>query len=576
MVFTNMSNDELSKALAEKRDAATALFALTEPTIEQVNEAESLVASIKSIEDEQTARAEAVKDAADRFAAAKTAFASEDEDESDSEDAPEDDGEEKFSTEDESDEDEADEDDDDSDDSDGAEAGPDAEAGEPGAVAARTNHTTSQKVPVKAQSTAKRVAKRTKRPEVQAQAPVTITASHDVPEFSTGQQLTSMEQVTRAMMNRVKGFAPYNEQAAKAAYAQSGGQEVLHKFGVATFGVDIPEALTASQGNDYTAVRNAIKAREGDGATLTAAGWCAPSTPVYTWLADYVIDGLVTVPEVGAPRGGLLLTTGPAREHDVDNFGFTQTEAQAIAKTAKPSETIVCPDFEDHRLDAIGYTYKIPILTQKAYPELVTDALRYASVLYAHKVNKRVITDIVALASSGTAAPYGASFTDTLEALSIVATKKRHWWNVGDNAVMEVKLPWIAREVFRADMSRRTGLALSDVATDQRIEAEFAARRLAVEYVSDWQDQSGHNGVFPATFDALIYPSGAVIKAVEDVINLSAVYDAASLSVNEYTGVFFEQGILVAKAGYDITKMTIPVCTAGATGAAAFTCDGSI
>lgn len=575
MDFTSMNNDELSKALSEKREAATALFALTEPTIEQVNEAEALVASIRDIEGEQSARAEAVKDAADRFAAAKTAFASDEEpdpkDEADSEDAP-DDEEEKFSAEDESDEDESDEGE--SDEGEAGEAEAEAESGE--TVAARTNHTTSQKVPVKAQSTAKRVAKRTKRPEVQAQAPVTITASHDVPEFSTGQQLDSMEQVTRALMNRVKGFAPYNAQAAKAAYAQSGGQEVLHKFGVATFGVDIPEALTASQGNDYTAVRNAIKAREGDGATLTAAGWCAPSTPVYTWLADYVIDGLVTVPEVGAPRGGLLLTTGPARDRDVDNFGFIQTEAQAIAKTVKPSETIVCPDFEDQRLDAIGYTYKIPILTQKAYPELVTDALRYASVLYAHKVNKRIIGDIVALASTGTAAPYGATFTDTLEALSIVATKKRHWWSVGDNAVMEVKLPWIAREVFRADMSRRTGLALSDVATDQRIEAEFAARRLAVEYVSDWQDQSGHNGVFPATFDALIYPSGAVIKAVEDVINLSAVYDAASLSVNEYTGVFFEQGILVAKAGYDITKMTIPVCTAGATGAASFTCDGSI
>lgn len=570
MDFTSMNNDELSKALTEKRDAATALFALTEPTIEQVNEAETLVASIKDIEAEQSARAEAVKDAADRFAAAKTAFASDDmEDDSGSEDAPKDDEEEKFSTEDESDEGEADEDDD-SEDADEAEA--EAETGEAVVVNARTNHTTSQKVPVKTQSTAKRVAKRTKRPEVKAQAPVTITAAQDIPEFSTGQSLDGMDQVTKALMNRVKGFAPFNAQAAKAANTQSGGREVLTKVGVASFGVDVPEAMTASQGNDYSAVRNAVKAHQDD--ALTAGGWCAPSTPVYSYIADYVIDGLVTVPEVSAPRGGLLMTTGPAREHDVDQFGFVQTEAQAIARTVKTCETIVCPDFVDHRLDAFGYCYKIPILTQKAYPEIVTDALRYAGVLYAHKMNKRVISDMVALSTPANAAPYGASFTDTLEALSIIAVKKRHWWAIGENAVMEVKLPQIAKEVFRADMSRRNAVSI-DAVTDQQIDAHFAARRLSVEYVADWQDQHGPDAIFPATFDALIYPSGTFVKAVEDVINLSAVYDAASLSINEYTGVFFEQGIFVAKAGYDSSVVTIPVCTAGATGAAVFSCDGS-
>jgi hypothetical protein len=49
------------------------------------------------------------------------------------------------------------------------------------------------------------------------------------------------------------------------------------------------------------------------------------------------------------------------------------------------------------------------------------------------------------------------------------------------------------------------------------------------------------------------------------------VYDAASLSVNEYTGVFFEQGLLTAKVGYGSSLLTIPVNTAGETGAAIMT-----
>jgi hypothetical protein len=117
-------------------------------------------------------------------------------------------------------------------------------------------------------------------------------------------------------------------------------------------------------------------------------------------------------------------------------------------------------------------------------------------------------------------------------------------------------------------MSRRTGLALSDVATDQKIAAEFAARKVAVEYLSDWQELADGNIVMPATIEAVVYPSGTFVKAVEDVINLSAVYDAASLSVNEYTGVFFEQGMLTAKVGYGSSLLTIPTNRAGETGAA--------
>lgn len=271
------------------------------------------------------------------------------------------------------------------------------------------------------------------------------------------------------------------------------------------------------------------------------------------------------------------MTTGPVvstQGEDLDEFGFVQTEAEAEAGEVKTCETIECPEFEDHRLDAIGYCFKIPLLTQKAYPELITDALRLANVRYAHKVNRRIIGDMAAESTEVNAVPYGASFTDTLEALSIIAVKERRKWNVGRNAVMEVKLPEFVREVFRADMSRRAGLALSDVATDARIDAEFAARRLAVEYVADWQELGGADAAWPGSFQAMIFPAGTFIKAVEDVINLSAVYDAASLSVNEYTGVFFEQGILVAKAGYGSSLVRIPVCTAGSAGANIFACEG--
>lgn len=576
MDLTAMTNEALAAALAENREKATALFALESPTIEQVNEVEALMASIGGIEAEQAAREAAVRDATERFAAARATFsesASGDAD-ADAEDADaegetgtteveaasevdvENDGE--AEVEDENDDDE--------------------EVEEAAVVTASSaNRFNSQVIKPAAKSggSAKAVARRNKRPAVQATPPITITAAADIPNIATGSRLDGMEQVTQALLSRVKGFPKFSESAAEAVRAQSGGEPVLHKFGLASFNVPFPAELTASHGNEYTAVRAALAQDRFGEATLRAGGWCAPSENVYSFIADYVVDGLISVPEVNAPRGGINITTGPERSSQgtaLDDFGFVQTEAQAIAGDVKTCETIECPPFVDHRLDAIGYCYKIPILTQKSYPELITDALRFANVLYAHKVNRRIISDLVALSGSATAAPYGATFTDTLEALSIIAVKERRRWSVGESAIMEVKLPTFAREVFRADMSRRNALALSDVATDQKISAEFSARNLAVEYVSDWQELAGPDAAWPAVVQAMIYPSGTFIKAVEDVISLQTVYDAASLSVNEYTGVFFEQGILTAKAGYGSTLVTIPICTAGATGAQSLDC----
>jgi hypothetical protein len=586
MDYKSLSAEELVAALAETNEKAKALFALEAPTIEQADEAEALAATKLAIETVQAERAQAVKDAEAKFAKARESFSVDaaDADGDDADAADDDDDADDADADDDADDADADDDADDADaDDDAGDDAADADA-EAEALAASAKHTKSQtitpgKAPVKAaaKSGAKAVAKRNKRPEVKKSNAVTITAAADVPGFATGSTLDDMSQVTKAAMGRVKAFQPWNERSAQMVSKANGGVPELHKFGVAQFGVDFDPSMLApsnpSPMNELAAIKAALAQ---DRFTGTAAGWCAPSENVYSFIADYVVDGLITVPEVGAPRGGLNLTTGPERlsqGNALDDFGFVQTEAEAIAQTVKNCETIVCPDFVDHRLDAIGYCFKIPFLTQKAYPELITDALRFANVLYAHKVNRYVIDAIVGLSDGVNAAPYGASFTDTLEALTIIAVKERRRWNLGANATMEVKLPEFAREVFRADLSRRNAVAYDSVSEGQ-IASHFSDRNLAVEYVADWQELGGPDAMWAGSFQALIYPAGTFIKAVEDVVNLSAVYDAASLSINEYTGVFFEQGILVAKAGYGSSIVTIPVCTAGTSGAAAFLCEG--
>jgi len=434
-----------------------------------------------------------------------------------------------------------------------------------------------------------------KRPAKTAPS-VIITAAADVPDFAMGQRMTGMNEVATAVENRVSNFPPFNAEVAQAIQDSTGLKEDLRKFSTASIHTPFPETMTAaigsSPGQENEAMKAAVKAHErvmvasmdgvGQGAdkrfdkeTMVAAGMCAPSEVVYTYTADYVVDGIATFPEVAAPRGGLMTTLGPrlAEQYaqDGSDFGFTQTEAQMEAGVEKTCETIICPPFEDHRLDAAGYCWKIPFMTEKFYPELVKDAMSLSSVLWAHKMNSRFIKNALDLSTLVVAKGLGGSFDDTLEALAILAHKERRRFNLGENAVMEVKMPSWVKEVFKAEMGRRVNRPAGAI-TDAQINAEFSARRLATEYTTDWAELTGLNPVFPETFPVMVYPTGTFVKSVNPVVRLSSVYDAASIVQNEYTGVFFEQAQMLFKQAYDSRKFVIPICTAGLVGAPILDC----
>lgn len=570
-----MSDDDLSTNLAAYNTRATEMFALETATVEQANEAEALMASIGIIEAEQASRAAVVAEAAQRFAAAREQFSAATAEAEVVEEVEEPEAE---VVEPEAEVEETEE-------SEETEEETEAEA----TVTAAAQRTFA--VPARKPSAAARVAAKTPRPAVKSASPVTITAAADIPNVPMGSAFESLTSVAMAAQSRAQAFPQFNEQSAEAIRSQTGGTEQLHKFAVASFKAAFEDAhkggATGQTDKDYGAVTAARKdhaealkrslesAKQGKDATLRAAGWCAPSPIVYDWIADYVVDGLLSLPEVSAPRGGLQTTVGPQLLQttfaDPANFGFGGTEAQAIAGYTKTCETIECPDFVDNRLDFVGYCWKIPILTESAFPELIADALRLSDVAYAHKMNARFINDIWGMSTDIAVDGLGAVFLDTLEAFTQIAVRERRWWNVGENAMMEVKLPQVALDIFKFDMARRSGLALNDVATTQKVAAHFAEHNLAVEYLSDFQDLSGTTGAvaaaWPEKIKGMIYPAGTFVKAVKDVVNLSAVYDAASLSVNEYTGVFFEQGVKTIKMGYRSHRLEVPVCTAGRTGA---------
>jgi hypothetical protein len=553
--FTGVEDEALASQFAEKKTAFDAIVASDTATPEQVEQAEALAAEMDEIIAEQEARTAAATEQAERFAALKNkTFGSE---------APEEEPEEE-ETEEASEEDAVDP----VEEADAAEAGAEAKV-EAGAKTVTGNLKKSVSA----------IARKTPRPEapVSSKPRLSIVASAGVPNHEGGQVLDGISGIGSAVVERMRGFAPPSG---------DGSREDLQKFSVAQIRTDFPEDLQINRGTDEMEVINRagdetrLKSEKGQGSLVAAGGWCAPSETLYDLASDESLDGILSLPEVQVNRGGIRFTEGPQFADFYAQAGFIQTEAQAIAGTSKPCYEVDCPAFTEVRLDAVGICIKVPILTNAAYPELVNRFTSGSLIAHQHMVNANVISRMVALSSAlRTFTGLGAVATDTLEALELVILQRRQSQRLSFNRSLEVVVPVWVRGAIRADLSRRTGQF--NPVTDQQINAHFAAIGASVSFVYDWQDLDlvddevpvGDNiNEYPASFRALVYPAGTFVKGTSAVINLSAVYDAASLAVNTYTGLFMEEGLLVAKRQYGSDYVEIPICSAGRTGAANLTC----
>ena len=386
---------------------------------------------------------------------------------------------------------------------------------------------------------------------------VTITAAADVKGFSTGTDIADLTEVGVAVLNRMKAFP--------GPAGIEGGQ--LQRYGVAQFTKHFADGLTADGNNDYDVVMHAAKeSRLSGGSLLASGGWCSPSETIYNLCDGETTEGILDLPTINVTRGGIRTTVGP-QFSDFYNAGFRQTEAQAIAATVKTCFTISCPPFTDTRLDAIGLCIKVGLLQNAAWPELTKRVVSGTLIAQQHKVAADLIAGIVAGSGAVTTADVGSVTGNLLNSAGLIATTIREEYRLGLNETLEVVLPEWVREAIRADLAMRNGIDRLAV-SDAEIESFFTARKVRVQWVYNWQQLADGEEGYPATVKMLVYPAGTWVKGTTDVISLDAVYDAASLSTNDYTGLFVEEGILLTKTCFKSKVVTMNVSAAGLTGAA--------
>lgn len=406
-----------------------------------------------------------------------------------------------------------------------------------------------------------------------------ITAGADLRSFGSGQVLNSLAEVTAAAAERVQAYADV--------------PNVFQKHNVAQFRVQYPPSLVASSsGADDQSVldRSGDEARltsaRGTGSLVAAGGWCSPSETMYELepALESATEGLVDLPEIQAPRGGIRFTRGPQFDSIYSGVGFMQTETQAIAGTEKPFYRIPCTEFEEVRADVIGIGIDGGILQENTYPEISQRVVAGAMAAHAHKINATSIARMEAKAVSVGTPELGPSVaTALLNALEFQIQDYRYRYRAPQSLTLEVVLPIWAKFLLRNDIAlRKSDDGLIQV-TDAQIDGWFTARGARVQWVYDWQDALVDSGVgfggytaatgvpttttYPAKVKALVYAAGTFTRIRGQVISLDTIYDSTNIKVNDFVKLFMEEKIGVVWRAHHARKFEVPVRVNGATSA---------
>jgi hypothetical protein len=307
---------------------------------------------------------------------------------------------------------------------------------------------------------------------------------------------------------------------------------------------------------------------------VAAGGWCAPSETLYDLVELEAADALIDVPEINVARGGIRFTPGPSFADIFAGTGFSQTEAEAIAGTTKPCYRVPCPPFTEIRAGVEGVCITSGILQDRAFPELTARVVRGALAAHAHKISAKTIAKIIAGSTVvPTLTAQGGAAAPVLNAIELGVEDVKYKHRIARATTLEAVFPAWLIPLIRADLAFRLGVEDYMSVTDAQIRQWFTDRRIVPQFVYDWQDSALGGATpatrWPATVDFLLYPAGTWVRGMGDVISLDSVYDSAGLVENEFTGLFTEESLLVAKLGHESRQYTVPVCADGTTAAGA-------
>lgn len=402
-------------------------------------------------------------------------------------------------------------------------------------------------------------------------------AAADVPDMDAGARYESASQMGSSIAHRMRALT---------------GSRGKTSAGLITYKAnphpDAPKVTSSMSPLEVDAlfsdVANPNRLTRGSDGTFANAGFCSPSMIDYSFCPLPGTDGIVDLPSITIERGGIRYPATTPIEDLWGSGGACYTEAEAMAlEDPKPCYDLPCPEFQEVRENICHVCVTNSILTEYAYPELVTDVVNRLLAIFEHRLNAKYLEAMEAASTAVTipadrTGPKGAATAGVLNGINRAAEHLRYANRRPMNEILEAVLPIWARGVMKEDLAKRNGIDLLAI-TDADLMRYFAARNIRLQFVYDWQEAfsagdptqfGGSTNLGPLTWPgevkALIYPAGTFLRSRAEVIRINGQYDHDLLVQNKALALFAETAWAIVPRCFGSLVATIPVCDNGVTG----------
>lgn len=402
---------------------------------------------------------------------------------------------------------------------------------------------TSEESPVAAEVTAADVPEEA-QPVSAASAPVTIRAGGDIPGVTAGSVLTDMDDVVDAMtrkINSMRGVTGDGEHVVVASLrseAEPDDERVLR---------------SGDMNGNAKKIRSLLGNRElltPEG--LTAAGWCAPRTPIYDVPTMGVNDRPIRsgLPSFNADRGGITWAQPPTLpttdfgvgiwRYDGSDWGsFTNPSGSGSAGTTKPCYTIECGTEDSIDVDALTLCLCFNNMMVRAFPEWVranTDLVMVAQARFAEQVALSQMFGVATTGTCGTPATSVGVARDFLYTVATAAAEKRWNLRLGMDAPLQLLAPsWLATAIAIDLGLQAPGDGTYAIGTSQ-VDGYFREFNVQpVWYMDDAPATAAFTDcAFPVNAHWLLYPTGTFLRLDTGELNLGVVRTKEDLEKNSY------------------------------------------
>jgi chemotaxis protein histidine kinase CheA len=392
-----------------------------------------------------------------------------------------------------------------------------------------------------------------RQPVVQVtEAPVAITAGADIPGYSAGSPIASLNEVSSLMEKRLHSLRRVN-----------GGDGEQHI--VASFSTQYPEARFL--GTDAEANSAKIDAVVGQQALVASGGHAAPVEVKY----DIFGIGSTTnrpvrdsLPRFQADRGGIRFVTAPsfAAGTYADAVGVW-TAANDSAETPSPSSktslTVSAAQENTAVTDAVTLQLQFGNLMTRAYPELIARHNELALVQHAREAEQNIVAKIAAAGTAVTAGTLIGFGRDFLVAVRKAAVAYRSRHRIAQTTQLKAIIPDWVYDAMAADLALNMpgdgNLSVS------RAEIEGYLAQLNVSLVASPDmtvfGSQGATGLleFPDSFVWHLFAEGTFLFLDGGTLDLGIIRDSSLVGTNDYK-MFVETFEGVAKVGIESLAIT--------------------